>query len=78
MNEMILYSEIEKANIEVNNNCKLKMEFVKGKTSEKQYLKVTRIDEKGNEYGTRFINEGDLVLLWNRYVYCKDNNEEIM
>ena len=73
-----LYRKIENLEIPVNNKNFLKVEFVKtDKKENNQYLKVTHIDEHGNNCRTEFINEGDFVLLWNLYIYKKSRNEEI-
>lgn len=76
MIEVESYRNVEKAKIPVNNKNYLQMEFIKTNKNN-NYLKVTRINEKGEREHTEFINEGDLVLLWNLYTYKKENNQEI-
>lgn len=72
------YKEVENLKIPVNNGNSLKIELIKANKKENnQYLKITRLDEHGNKGRAEYINEGDLVLLWNLYIYKKENNEEI-
>jgi len=76
MIEIESYRNIEKAKIPVNNKNSLQMEFIKTNNNN-NYLKVTRLNEKNEKEHTEFISESDLVLLWNLYLYKKENKEQI-
>ena len=72
------YKNKNNLKIEVNNKNHLKVELIE--TDEKefnQYLKITRINEKGIAERTEFINESDIVTLWNLYIFKKEHNEPL-
>ena len=79
MSKITLYKIVKDLKIEVNNKRALKFEFAKATTEKEynQYLKITVLDAHGDKEKTIFINESDLVLLYNLYVYKKQNNEPI-
>lgn len=78
MVEVETYHNANELKIPINNKNFLKMEFIKtDKKENNQYLKITHLNEKGDIEKTEFINEGDLVLIWNLYIYKKEHNEEI-
>lgn len=69
----------ENLKIEVNNKRHLLFEFLK--TNDKKYynqqLKITTLDLNNKEEKIVFINENELVLLYNYYIYQKENKKEI-
>lgn len=78
MIEVETYHNTDKLKIPVNNHNFLQVELIKtDKKENNQYLKITRLNENGDREKTEFINEGDLVLFWNLYIYKKEHKEPI-
>lgn len=71
------YKIVNNIEIEVNNDRRLKLEFINTNKKYGKHLKITTLDAKGNKEKTIFVNESDIVLLYNLYIYKKENNEEI-
>ena len=78
MVEITTYKHVDRLKIPVNNKQHLLLELIEtDKKENNQMLKVTRLDERGDIDGAEYISEADLVLLWNLYIYKKQNKEEI-
>lgn len=71
------YKQENKIKIPINNKRHLLLEFIKTKDEFGNYLKITTLDEKDNTEKSTYINEGDIVLLYNYYLYQRDNNKPI-
>lgn len=78
MVEITTYKNVDRLKISVNNQQHLLLELIEtDKKENNQMLKVTKLDERGDIDGAEYISESDLVLLWNLYIYKKQNKEKI-
>ena len=78
MVEITTYKNVDRLKISVNNQQLLLLELIEtDKKENNQMLKVTKLDERGDIDGAEYISESDLVLLWNLYIYKKQNKEKI-
>lgn len=76
MVKITTYKIINNLKIEVNNKRHLLIECYE--TNEKtQGLKITTLDSHGDIEKATYINEGDIVLLYNHYIYQKEHNKPI-